>query len=56
MFAQLAGLVVGGVSPSLTDKLHVFPWQVYPDMVVFDWFIKLADKDRWELGPSFLWR
>merc|ERR1711910_41250 len=46
VFAQLAGLVVGGVSPSLTDKLHVFPWQVYPDMVVFDWFIKLADKDR----------
>ena len=29
-----------------TDKLFVFPWQIYPDMVVFDWLIKLADKDR----------
>ena len=29
-----------------TDKLYVFPWQIYPDMVVFDWLIKLADKDR----------
>ena len=33
------------ISP-LTDKLFVFPWQIYPDMVVFDWLIKLADKDR----------
>ena len=23
------------------DKLFVFPWQVYPDMVVFDWLIRL---------------
>jgi len=29
-----------------TDKLHVFPWQIYPDMVVFDWLIRLGDKDR----------
>ena len=34
-----------GHSPH-TDKLYVFPWQIYPDMVVFDWLIKLADKDR----------
>merc|ERR1711976_20720 len=29
-----------------TDKLHVYTWQIYPDMVVFDWLIKLVDKDR----------
>ena len=30
-----------------TDKLHVFPWQIYPDMVVFDWLVRLKDKDRY---------
>ena len=45
---QLAGMVVGGSETPLTDRLFVFPWQIYPDMVVFDWFIKLADKDRWD--------
>jgi len=28
------------------DKLWVFPWQIYPDMVVFDWLIRLSEKDR----------
>ena len=23
------------------EKLHIFPWQVFPDMAVFDWFIRL---------------
>ena len=32
-----------------TDKLHVFPWQIYPDMVVFDWLIRLGDKDRYSI-------
>ena len=36
----------GADNSPLTDKLFVFPWQIYPDMVVFDWLIKLADKDR----------
>ena len=36
----------GGPETPHTDKLYIFPWQVYPDMVVFDWFIRLADKDR----------
>ena len=39
-------MVGGSSSPPLTDKLYVFPWQIYPDMVVFDWFIRLSDKDR----------
>jgi len=50
---QLAASVEGGHhsghgadNSPLTDKLFVFPWQIYPDMVVFDWLIKLADKDR----------
>jgi len=29
-----------------TDKLYIYTWQIYPDMVVFDWLIKLVDKDR----------
>jgi len=52
-FVQLAASVEGGhhsghsghKAPH-TDKLWVFPWQIYPDMVVFDWLIRLADKDR----------
>ena len=27
-------------------KLEVFPWEVFPDMAVFDWLIRLRDKDR----------
>ena len=48
---QLAAVVEGVNYASLgphTDKLHVFPWQIYPDMVVFDWLIRLGDKDRYE--------
>ena len=50
---QLAAVVEGVNYASLgphTDKLHVFPWQIYPDMVVFDWLIRLGDKDRYELN------
>lgn len=45
---QLATLVEGEGGPETphTDKLFIFPWQAYPDMMVFDWFIRLADKDR----------
>ena len=39
----------GGPETPHTDKLYIFPWQVYPDMMVFDWFIRLADKDRSEV-------
>jgi len=39
-------MVEGGPESPHTDRLYIFPWQVYPDMVVFDWFIRLADKDR----------
>ena len=45
----MAALVEGGPETPHTDKLYIFPWQVYPDMVVFDWFIRLADKDRSDL-------
>ena len=27
-------------------KLEVFPWEIFPDMAVFDWLIRLRDKDR----------
>lgn len=27
-------------------QLHIYPWQIFPDMVVLDWYIKLKDKDR----------
>jgi len=43
---HLAGLVVEGSETPHPDRLFVFPWQIYPDMVVFDWFIRLSDKDR----------
>ena len=36
-----------------TDKLHVFPWQIYPDMVVFDWLIRLGDKDRYHVTAQW---
>ena len=42
----MATLVEGGPESPHPDKLYIFPWQVYPDMMVFDWFIRLADKDR----------
>ena len=38
-----------------TDKLHVFPWQIYPDMVVFDWLIRLGDKDRYNVTATAQW-
>ena len=38
-----------GVHGPPADKLFVFPWQIYPDMVVFDWLIRLSDKDRYDL-------
>ena len=43
----MATLVEGGPESPHPDKLYIFPWQVYPDMMVFDWFIRLADKDRY---------
>ena len=46
----MATLVEGGPESPHTDKLYIFPWQVYPDMMVFDWFIRLADKDRSDHG------
>ena len=36
-----------------TDKLFVFPWQIYPDMVVFDWLIRLGDKDRYHVTAQW---
>jgi len=30
----------------VSDKLHIYPWQIFPDMVVLDWYIRLTDKDR----------
>ena len=30
----------------VSDKLHIYPWQVFPDMVVLDWYIRLTEKDR----------
>ena len=38
-----------------TDKLHVYTWQIYPDMVVFDWLIKLVDKDRYLMKAKSFW-
>ena len=45
--AAAGGRSVGGTSGPLTDKLFIFPWQIYPDMVVFDWLVRLKDKDRY---------
>ena len=28
------------------DKLHIYPWKIFPDMVELDWYIRLRDKDR----------
>ena len=28
------------------SKLQIYTWEVFPDMAIFDWFIKLSDKDR----------
>jgi len=44
--AAAGGRSGGGTSGPLTDKLFIFPWQIYPDMVVFDWLVRLKDKDR----------
>lgn len=27
-------------------KLYIYPWKIYPDMVVLDWYIRLRDKER----------
>jgi len=27
-------------------KLYIYPWKIFPDMVVLDWYIRLRDKDR----------
>ena len=27
-------------------QLYLYPWEVYPDMVVLDWYIRLRDKER----------
>ena len=45
--AAAGGRSGGGTSGPLTDKLFIFPWQIYPDMVVFDWLVRLKDKDRY---------
>jgi len=28
------------------NKLYIYTWEVFPDMAVFDWYIRLADKER----------
>ena len=28
------------------SKLQIYTWEVFPDMAIFDWFIKLSDKER----------
>merc|ERR1711892_345059 len=33
-------------SPLTPGQLHIYPWQVFPDMAVLDWYIRLRDKDR----------
>merc|ERR1711892_26513 len=44
----LALLRIPGSSASLNTpgQLHIYPWQVFPDMAVLDWYIRLRDKDR----------
>ena len=27
-------------------KLFIYPWEVYPDMAVMDWYIRLSHKQR----------
>lgn len=27
-------------------KLQIYTWEVFPDMAVFDWYIRLSDKDK----------
>jgi len=29
-----------------SGKLYIYPWKIYPDMAVFDWYIRLSEKDR----------
>ena len=31
-------------------QLHIYPWEIFPDMVVLDWYIRLKDKDRLVYG------
>ena len=31
-----------------SESLHIFPWEIYPDMAVLDWYIRLEDKQRFE--------
>jgi len=31
---------------TVPDKLYIYPWKIFPDMVVLDWYIRLRDKDR----------
>jgi len=34
-------------SPNVAPgQLHIYPWKIFPDMVVLDWYIRLKDKDR----------
>lgn len=35
------------------SKLQIFAWEVFPDMAIFDWFIKLSDKERQALHFYF---
>jgi len=44
----LALLRIPGSTASLLTpgQLHIYPWQVFPDMAVLDWYIRLRDKDR----------
>ena len=30
----------------ITGELYIYPWEVFPDMAVFDWYIRLRDKER----------
>merc|ERR1711892_256153 len=33
-------------SPLTPGQLHIYPWDIYPDTVILDWYIRLRDKDR----------
>ena len=50
-FSYFVGLSYGELEGDNTmphfSKLQIYTWEVFPDMAVFDWYIRLTDKDRW---------
>ena len=53
VFAGILASPPPSVPLPVPGQLNIYPWDIYPDMVILDWYIRLMEKERW--GDYHLW-